>query len=716
MAILEKIRSNAGLMVGFVGLALAAFVLGDALQSGNSWFSANQRVVLSVDGEEINIEDYERRLQVISEQMQQQSGGQLSDEQRMTANNALAQQITAEHILGKLASEVGISVTADEVYALLTGNGVTPAPQAQQFFAAFGVDIKDSKAVAELIKQLSDESIQAMPAEQQQGMRSVQAQWNSLQESLQTSRLQQKIHTLLARSYKVTKLDQELAQGDGARTVALVRSTPMAGTDKADTPSDEAIKKYYDSHPDFFRSQEPSVDMSYVAVQVTPSAEDYKAAEKTASEAFAELQAATSENVGDVVRNHNGQYREVFFTGSELDQLGLGAGEVEFLKTATPGAAHNSGLVSDKYNLVKLVAKKSATESLGLRMIVLDSLMSAKADSLVTAIKGGANFEELVGKYSQDPTSKANGGRLSQQGQYGIPMDSFSEAQLAGSPFADAYHKAVGEPFVIDNGGIKIIVQSVDAKPAVEKYQFALVNVDASFSEKTYNGKYDALNRILGAGGKFADMMAKAEKEGFTVVKSTTVSTSVPTLGYIPSSRSLVSWALRAEEGDITDKVYRVGNDYLIIASANKHYAAGQMPLSQVREQIVARLSAEKRAENLVSKLSQKPLASLEAYATELNVTVDTLVGVDYMVRGSEAAAFNGKAMTTPLGKLSAPFVAGVEVMVLQPVAKDGAAPAAGLEAQAKQNEQATAYQIASRVFGNAVQRAKIEDNRARFY
>ncbi|MDY3090691.1 MAG: SurA N-terminal domain-containing protein, partial [Porphyromonas sp.] len=61
MAILEKIRSNAGLMVGFVGLALAAFVLGDALQSGNSWFSANQRVVLSVDGEEVNIEDYERR-------------------------------------------------------------------------------------------------------------------------------------------------------------------------------------------------------------------------------------------------------------------------------------------------------------------------------------------------------------------------------------------------------------------------------------------------------------------------------------------------------------------------------------------------------------------------------------------------------------------------------------------------------------------------------
>lgn len=716
MAILEKIRGNAGLMVGFVGFALAAFVLGDALQGGNTWFAANQRVAFSVDGEEIGIEDYERRLQVISEQMQRQAGGQLTDEQRMTANNGLAQQIVAEHILNKLAKQVGLSVTADEVYALLTASGgVTPSPLAQQFFSGFGVDINDTKGVNEVIKQLSDESIKAMPQEQQQGMLAVQAQWKSLQENILITRLQQKLQTLLARSYKVTKLDQELGAGDGDRTVALVRTTPMAGSDKDDAPSQDDIKKYYDTHSKLFATQEKSVDMSYIALQVVPSSEDYKAAEEKAGKAFADLQAATGETVSDVVRNLNGSYREAYFTGAELDQLGLGAGEVEFVKTAAVGAAFNSGLVNDKYNLIKLVNKKSGVESLGLQVILLDSVMGAKSDSLLTALKGGANFEEMVTKYSQDPESKANGGRVSQQGQYGIPMDSFTEAQLAGSLFAEAFAKPIGEPFVVNNGGGKVIIKSVDAKPAVDKYQLAVVGVDANFSEKTYNSKYDVLNRILGAGGKFTDMMTKAEKEGFMVVKSATASTSMPMLGQIPSSRSLISWALNAEDGAVTDKVYRVGTDYLVIASAGKHYDAGVLPLSQVSEQIAARLSAEKRAKNLVDRVSKKGLTTLEAYASELNASIDTLVGVNYFVRGREGAAFNGVAMTTAVGKLSKPFVSGVEVMVVQPTNKEKA-NAESLAAQVKQAEQGTAYQIASRVFGNLIQQAKVEDNRARFY
>ena len=73
-------------MVGFVGIALAAFVIGDAIQNGNTWFSANQRVALAIDGDKVNIEDYGQRLNALTEQMQQQQG-QLSDEQRMNINN-----------------------------------------------------------------------------------------------------------------------------------------------------------------------------------------------------------------------------------------------------------------------------------------------------------------------------------------------------------------------------------------------------------------------------------------------------------------------------------------------------------------------------------------------------------------------------------------------------------------------------------------------------
>lgn len=716
MAVLEKIRNNAGLMVGFVGLALAAFVLGDALQNGNTWFSANKRVVLSVDGDDVNIEDYERRLQSLSEQMQQRSGGQLSDEQRMSINNGLAQQLIAERVLGKLAKQVGITVSPDEVYALLNaGQGVTPSPMAQQFFSSLGIDINDSKAVNDLIKQLSDEAISAMPQESQSGMRMLQSQWRNLQENIRTSRLQQKIQTLLSRSYKVTKLDQELATMGGTRTVALVRSTPMAGTDKEAEPSDADITKYYKEHGDFFYSPESSSEISYISLQVTPSSEDYKVAEGEANKAYDELLAASTSQVSDVVRNYNGSFQSVYFTGAELDQLGLGASETDFIKTAELGATRNFGLINDKYSIIRLVGKKQGVSSLGIQVVVLDSLMSTKADSLLGAIKAGTPFEEIVTKYSQDPESKANGGRLSQRGMYGMPMDKFSEAQLAGSVFADVFSKPVGEAFVVANGTQKLLLKSTDAQAVADKYQVALINMDANFSDKTYNAKYDALNRILGAGGKFEDMIAKAEKEGFSVVKNSVVSTSTPQLGQIPSSRQLVSWALNGKEGEITDKVYRIGTDYLVIAQVGKHYEAGVMPLAQVREQVAARLSAEKRASNLADKLTKKGLSSLDAYATELNATVDTLVGVNYFVRGGEGAAFNGKAMTTAIGQLSKPFVAGTEVMVVQPTATEPA-NASALEAQVKQQEQGVGYQLAGRAFQSLLQKTKVEDNRARFY
>lgn len=717
MSVLEKIRNNSALMVGLVGIGLASFILGDAFQNGNTWFSASQNVALSVDGESVDIEDYQRRLQAMTEQIEQRYGGQkLSDDQRMSINNNLAQQLIAETVLNKLAQQVGVQVTPDEIYALLVGGqGVMPSPMASQFFANLGINIEDASAVNDFIKQISDKSIQSMPQEQQPMLRAMQAQWRSLQESLLSSRLQQKLQGLLSRTYKVTKLDQELAVASGSRTVALVRHTPMVGTDKNDTPTEDEIKKYYDTHKNLFLNPEQSADISYISLQVVPSSEDYKAAEAEAQKAYAELHDASVEQVADVVRNYNGSFQNTYLTGEELEQLGLSAKEADFVKTAEVGAVQNSGLINDKYNLVRLVAKKQGIPAMGIKVIVLDSLMSTKTDSLLSALKGGASFDEMVERYSQDPQSKSQAGRIVQQGQYGMTQDTFSEVQLGGSVFAQVYDKPVGEAFVVDNGAAKLILKSVDAKPIAPKYQVAVVVVDANFSDKTYNAKYDILNRILGAGGKFEDMVAAAEKEGFVAIKHEAISTSTPQLATVPASRSLVSWALNADEGAITDKVYRIGSDYLVIAANNKHFDAGVLPLSQVKEQIQARLSAEKRANNLVEQLTKKNLATLEAYAEELNVAVDTLVGVNYFVRGSEGAAFNGKVMTTPIGQLSKPFAAGTEVMVVKPVSAEGK-DVAVVSAQAKQAEQGQGYQLAGAVFQDLLKKTKIQDNRARFY
>lgn len=51
MATLEKIRSKAGLLVLVVGLALFAFIIGDFLNSGSTYFRQSQERIAEIDGE-----------------------------------------------------------------------------------------------------------------------------------------------------------------------------------------------------------------------------------------------------------------------------------------------------------------------------------------------------------------------------------------------------------------------------------------------------------------------------------------------------------------------------------------------------------------------------------------------------------------------------------------------------------------------------------------
>ena len=62
MATLEKIRSKAGLLVLVVGVALFAFIIGDFLNSGSTYFRQSQETVAEVDGEVIKIQEFQDRV------------------------------------------------------------------------------------------------------------------------------------------------------------------------------------------------------------------------------------------------------------------------------------------------------------------------------------------------------------------------------------------------------------------------------------------------------------------------------------------------------------------------------------------------------------------------------------------------------------------------------------------------------------------------------
>lgn len=707
MATLEKIRQRAVLVSVIVAVALLAFIVGDGLRSGSSLMGDSKQNVLVIGGsEKVKIQQYEDRLKVMQESLRAQAGNQgLSDRENMMLNNQLMQMYVSSYATKELSEELGVSVTAKELSDLIYGTNLPQDPIAQQFFARFGVEAGNVESISQILSELDkDESGQ---------LSSLKLEWAMNLDMIRQNRLQQKIAMLLARSYKLNDVDRELMVGNQSREVSFVRISPDAMTDV--TVSEEEIKAYYDSHKALFADREPVTEVNLIYTQVVPSAEDYRTAEQRMEETRSRLEAAdTPTKVEDAVREYPQKFNaSIPLTPTELQSLGLSTADLDFVKTAPVGSVNEPMLVDDRYTIVKVVGKDQAPESVSLNIIALDSLGVLKADSLLEVINSGKEtFAAVAAVYSQDPNSKETGGKVALSGQYGQVQDSFSEFQLVNLGIENPYKHLDGRAFIQSMGASKVIVKLSDAKPNVERYQFALVSEHVDYSEETYNNSYAKINTIFSEAKTFAEMKERAEKEGLRVLTDQYVTVSTPEITGIPSSRQVVSWALNAEKDQVSDKLFSCGQDYLVIAATGAKEESGFLPLSRVSTVIKSQLLAEKQAEALVAKLKKEPHASLEEYAAANNVSVETLVGVTGLPRG-EGAAFSAMALETPIDRLSAPFVSADKAYIVQPTKEEENKEAL---AEGNQLESSLSRQISFQAFKDFLDKIQVEDNRARFY
>ena len=130
MATLEKIRSKGVLLIVVVGVALLSFIVGDFLTQGSTFFSQSRETVAVVNGEKINIVDYQELIDQIVVFQKYETGMQDIDEATMQQMRAFVwDQYVREQLLNEEAAKMGLTITKEELSDRLIGNNIHPMIQ-----------------------------------------------------------------------------------------------------------------------------------------------------------------------------------------------------------------------------------------------------------------------------------------------------------------------------------------------------------------------------------------------------------------------------------------------------------------------------------------------------------------------------------------------------------------------------------------------------------
>ena len=137
MAVIGTIRKQSGLLIIIVGLALAAFILGDFLKPRQG---SRNTDIAEVYGEEIPATVFNQKVEENMElQKRNQNKESLSPEEQFQLRQQTYDQLVQQIIMSREYEKLGIEVTADEMFELIQGEN--PHPYILQYFNKLNTDL-----------------------------------------------------------------------------------------------------------------------------------------------------------------------------------------------------------------------------------------------------------------------------------------------------------------------------------------------------------------------------------------------------------------------------------------------------------------------------------------------------------------------------------------------------------------------------------------------
>ena len=561
MAALQTIRNHGALIVGAIGLGLFGFIAGDLFNAIETTAAFNKQQAGEVYGTSIDIMEYQNLVEEMTQvmKMQRTMQGQsenLTDAELQQVREYVWNDFVRSQVIAKQAEEAGIQVTtADFQNALVKGEArslsmmaaILGSKDGKLDFAALQEFLKNKEKNVALATQAQDGSLEAILA--------IDAVWKWTEKQLRKELLETKFYTLINNCCIGNPVSAQLdaATADQKRTV--VAAFPFNAIADADvTVEDADMQEIYNAKKDFYKLYSQTRDVKVLDVEVKASTEDQVALTMEVNEVANALRAGndpatTVAASKSIVAFNNVPVRKDAYRGMNDIYSRLDTATVGYVSPAFYTVADNT------VNTYKLVSKTTLPDSVLYRRIfaVAADLEASKtlADSIATAVKGGADFAELAKKYEQPTDSMW----LTSAQYEGAALDANTAEMINLLNATKAGQVAVLKL----NNNYSLVLQVLETKNPVEKYNLAVVKCKNDFSKETYNNELSKLNKFLSENTTIENIEKNALAAGYMVSERIVSAPDNSLEAEMSGAKEAVRWALDdAKVGDIS-RIYECG-------------------------------------------------------------------------------------------------------------------------------------------------------------
>jgi peptidyl-prolyl cis-trans isomerase D len=719
MQIIQGIREKgAAIVIVVIALSLIGFILMDAMMGRNNAAGIMSGDIGKVNGESIEMNEFKKKSETLEAQEEQQSRQKITPARSAQIREQVWNQIVSERIFYAEAAKLGIDFTPKELNAVLTSddpaNPLTQDPQMIDQATGKLDPNKVSQALSNLKKMKGEQKdmIDAQVIDPQK-IASVSTKYYALLNA-----------SAYYPSWMETKDTEENKDFANITYVAIPYTVISDSTIKV---TDDEIEKYVQKNKGLFK-QEAGRMISYVTFSQLPNAAD-SAQTKQVVESLKESFAADTNAKAFLARNTSLKpLNEDYIWKSKMQ-----GSFKDTIMSLQKGQVFGPYVEEGSYNIAKLLDVKPQPDSVRVRHILIkiadlkngqldkeirpDSVARKLVDSIAAAIKAGADFNEMVLKYSDDAGSKGT------KGEYSFTKD---------NSLVDSFYRTV----FYEPAGTKKIVMGIDQGSYVG-YHYIEVMGQFKF-EPAYKVGYLAKEILASeatinkASLEATRLSAEKDPKNFDsyIKKNGLQKITTPTLikendaqaGQLRDARQLVRWVFEAKVGDVSDP-YSVG-DQFVVAIVDKVFKEGTQDAATARPMVEGTIREQKKAEEIIKKLSGK--TTLESVAAVYGKEVltagqdSTLMFNSRVINGIgyEPKLIGASFNKANMNKISEPIAGktGVYVFRLNSISSKAANTTEEAAKFKTDQQSALRSQVTQSWFEGLRNKATVKDNRSKFY